>query len=112
MRYFLPMRRTRSEKATEVTGTVHGLGVSRLADPGTPPPMGWQRSHIGRALHASTAVFFHSCAVAARRTRLAWSDFRTLSRLEQTCWAFLAVSGVVCITLRVLEKFGLDGLQR
>jgi len=58
-------------------------------------------------LHATAVQILLSCATAARRMRPAWSDFRSLSELEQACWAFLALVGIVCIVLRVLDRGGL-----
>ena len=65
--------------------------------------MNQQRVEIERLTRQAAAVVAHLWVTTTRRLRLMWSDFRSLSILEQACWAFLAMVSVVCVTIRVLQ---------
>jgi hypothetical protein len=39
--------------------------------------------------------------------RRAWLAFRGLTPLEQGCWAFVALAGIVCLTVRVRQVWGI-----
>jgi hypothetical protein len=102
MQYFLPMRRTSLQEARASAGRA----VRRLADlrlgsrsPSRPPV-------IGRLWYATATAVAQWWAATTRRVRLSWLGFRSLSNLEQGCWAFLAAVSSVCLTLRMLRPWG------
>jgi hypothetical protein len=104
MQYFLQMRRTSFEENRASAGrAARRLAALRLGS--------WHRSsrklpHIGRMLHAIAPAARLWWAATTRHVRLKWSDFRSLSSLEQGCWALLAVVSALCITLRILRPWG------
>ena len=106
MRYFLPMIRISSKRATVSAGelAIRRLAALRLGDRRTLSPINWLRLHIGRPLHETETLVHLSCVAMARRMRQRWADFRSLSALEQGCWAFLGAISIVCLALRVLYR--------
>ena len=106
MRYFHPMIRISFTRATVSAGelAIRRLAALRLGDRRTLPPINWQQLHIGRVLHEIETLVHLSWAAMARRMRQKWADFRSLSALEQGCWAFLGAVSMVCLALRVLYR--------
>jgi hypothetical protein len=102
MQYFLPMRKTSFEKArASAWRAVRRFPALRLA---SRTPRRWQAPDIGRLLYETTVPLWW--AAITRRVHLAWSDFHSLTTLEQGCWAFLTVVSAVCLTLRMLRSWG------
>ena len=106
MRYFLPMIRISFARATVSAGglAIRGLAALRLGDRRTLPPVNWRQLHFRRVLHEVETLIHLSWAAMARRMRQKWADFRSLSALEQGCWAFLGAVSMVCLALRVLYR--------
>jgi hypothetical protein len=106
MRYFLPMIRISFARATVSAGelAIRRLAALRLGDRRTLPPINWLRLHIRRVMHETETLVQLSWAAMAHRMSQKWTDFRSLSALEQGCWAFLGAVSMVCLALRVLYR--------
>ena len=106
MRYFLPMIRISLARATVSAGELatSRLAALRLGDKRTLPPINWQQLYFRRVLHEAETLVHLSWAAMSRRMRQKWADFRSLSALEQGCWAFLGAVSMVCLALRVLYR--------